>query len=344
MKKLIATALICALAASAQAEVCGLQTDKLAVIIDASGSMMQTFADAKEKTGLIDEAEINGQKISQAALDLTQKLGEAAGENRLNTELLALAPFAKLLPVQERSGSEFAAAAAERFNPNMEVFGRSTVVGARAGEYFSEAAFNGSSVIFITDGGFTDEVLPLQQTFTQLRENNPDMRLYLVSAAYSAEGKAQVQVLSALTGEQVEDLETLMTDEEALQAFAAKAVFNPCVEPQPAVIDLEGVNFNFDNSELDDESQAILAEALKAVEARPADQKMRIEAWTDSLGSDAYNARLSQKRAEVVKDYLVEHGIDADRIEAAGMGKSFKFDNNTEEGRRANRRAEIVFL
>jgi OOP family OmpA-OmpF porin len=67
-----------------------------------------------------------------------------------------------------------------------------------------------------------------------------------------------------------------------------------------------------------------------------------IEGWTDSLGSDAYNRELSQRRADSVKDYLTRQGVPASRLTAIGKGKSSKYDNTTAEGRSMNRRIELL--
>lgn len=65
---------------------------------------------------------------------------------------------------------------------------------------------------------------------------------------------------------------------------------------------------------------------------------------TDYIGTDAYNQKLSQRRAQAVKDYMVSKGIPADRIQVKGMGESQPVaDNKTKEGRARNRRVEIEF-
>ena len=67
-----------------------------------------------------------------------------------------------------------------------------------------------------------------------------------------------------------------------------------------------------------------------------------LDGWTDKIGSDKYNKKLSQKRADAVKKYLVDKfKIDQARITAVGHGKSFKYDNKTAEGRYKNRRVEM---
>ena len=58
---------------------------------------------------------------------------------------------------------------------------------------------------------------------------------------------------------------------------------------------------------------------------------------------ELYYKVLSQNRANAVKNYLVEQGVPASKLTAVGMGKSFKYDNATEEGRYLNRRVEFIF-
>jgi outer membrane protein OmpA-like peptidoglycan-associated protein len=73
------------------------------------------------------------------------------------------------------------------------------------------------------------------------------------------------------------------------------------------------------------------------------DLKFEIEGYTDAIGSDEYNQTLSEKRAESVHDYLVSSGVSMNNVAAAGMGKADPVaDNSTPEGRRQNRRVELI--
>jgi OmpA-OmpF porin, OOP family len=74
------------------------------------------------------------------------------------------------------------------------------------------------------------------------------------------------------------------------------------------------------------------------------DAQLTLEGYTDSSGSAAYNQRLSQQRAEGVKQVLIERfGIDAQRITAVGKGEESPIaDNSTAEGQRKNRRVEVI--
>jgi outer membrane protein OmpA-like peptidoglycan-associated protein len=73
------------------------------------------------------------------------------------------------------------------------------------------------------------------------------------------------------------------------------------------------------------------------------DRTARIEGHTDSVGSDAYNQGLSQRRADAVKSYLVHQGIDTQRLTSTGNGESSPVgDNGTATGRQQNRRVEVI--
>jgi outer membrane protein OmpA-like peptidoglycan-associated protein len=70
--------------------------------------------------------------------------------------------------------------------------------------------------------------------------------------------------------------------------------------------------------------------------------RVRIEGHTDSQGKDKFNKKLSQKRAESVRKYLIKKGIDGDRMEPVGFGEEQPLqDNRTKAGRAANRRVEF---
>jgi outer membrane protein OmpA-like peptidoglycan-associated protein len=73
------------------------------------------------------------------------------------------------------------------------------------------------------------------------------------------------------------------------------------------------------------------------------ERSAQIEGYTDSVGSDAYNQSLSQRRADAVKSYLVHQGIDTQRLTSTGNGKSSPVgDNASATGRQQNRRVEVI--
>jgi outer membrane protein OmpA-like peptidoglycan-associated protein len=71
--------------------------------------------------------------------------------------------------------------------------------------------------------------------------------------------------------------------------------------------------------------------------------KIRINGYTDNIGSDADNLTLSENRAKAVVDYLVSKGVDNKRLTSKGFGETQPVaDNSTEEGRALNRRTEFI--
>ncbi len=105
--------------------------------------------------------------------------------------------------------------------------------------------------------------------------------------------------------------------------------------------DLGTVNFAFDRSNIDEAAARILNENVKQLTNSPK-FRVRIDAYTDHVGGDQYNLRLSRRRAEAVTQFYVENGIAEDRIESRGLGKAPVpcMDQTEEQGCRKNRRAE----
>lgn len=107
------------------------------------------------------------------------------------------------------------------------------------------------------------------------------------------------------------------------------------------LLTLTGINFAFDSSRIDAGSEKILGRAVDALNnARSVD--VRIKGHTDSIGSEAYNVKLSERRANAVRDYLVRQGIAGGRMTTEGKGESQPVaPNTTDEGRYQNRRVEF---
>ena len=107
---------------------------------------------------------------------------------------------------------------------------------------------------------------------------------------------------------------------------------------------LKGVNFEFNKATLTMESEIILQRALRALRDST-DLRVLIVGHTDNVGSAAYNKKLSFRRAETVKSWLVNKGISVRRLSVAGKGFDEPIDDNsTAEGRANNRRIEFHVL
>lgn len=114
----------------------------------------------------------------------------------------------------------------------------------------------------------------------------------------------------------------------------------PVPEFEPVVLS-SGVNFAFDSAELTPQAEVTLDEVARRLREHT-DVNIRIDGHTDSVGSNQYNLRLSQERADSVRNYLMSQGIAGNRMIATGYGEERPVaTNETDQGRAQNRRVEI---
>ena len=108
-------------------------------------------------------------------------------------------------------------------------------------------------------------------------------------------------------------------------------------------ITLEGVTFELNSARLKPESRTVLDTVATDLKKYPR-LKIELQGHTDSSGSDAYNLKLSQQRADSVRTYLVDQGVPETRLVARGYGETQPIeDNKTEAGRSLNRRV-VMFV
>lgn len=116
------------------------------------------------------------------------------------------------------------------------------------------------------------------------------------------------------------------------------------VEKEKIVI-TKKIHFEFDRAVVRPISFPILDAVVDLMKQKSVLHKVRIEGHTDSRASDKYNMKLSQRRTDAVREYLIAHGISGDRLVAVGYGESRPIDTNeSPEGRARNRRVEFTIL
>ncbi len=115
-------------------------------------------------------------------------------------------------------------------------------------------------------------------------------------------------------------------------------------EARGLIVNLSDVLFDFNKASLKPGAKEKLSKLTGILLAYPGSYRIEIEGHTDSVGSDEYNMKLSQERAQSVRDYLAQAGLPADRIVATrGLGEAVPVaTNDTPEGRQVNRRVEII--
>jgi outer membrane protein OmpA-like peptidoglycan-associated protein len=126
-----------------------------------------------------------------------------------------------------------------------------------------------------------------------------------------------------------------------------------CPPPAPVVeeavvvkeetIVIRDVHFQFDKATLTSSDKAVLDKIATRLKAEAPTAQLTVTGHTDSVGSDTYNAKLSEKRAHSVVEYLIEQGVPRSNfVSVVGAGESQPVaDNSTDDGRAQNRRTEI---
>jgi len=117
------------------------------------------------------------------------------------------------------------------------------------------------------------------------------------------------------------------------------------VVAEEKIVITQKIHFEFNKSTIRPISYPILDDVAYLLQINPQIRRVRVEGHTDWIGSDAYNQKLSERRAAAVRDYLIGKGIAADRMIAVGYGEARPIaDNNTTQGRARNRRTEFTVL
>lgn len=219
-----------------------------------------------------------------------------------------------------------------------------------------------------------DETIRLQAELAAAREAQMKAEAEAAAAKAKAEAdaaaaaaKAQADAASAKVKAEAEaaaaaakaEADALKAKEEAAKAEAEKArlaaealraqllqQFNQVLEtrdtPRGLVVNMADVLFNSGKYDLMPSAREKLAKLSGIVLAHPG-LNLGVEGHTDSVGSDEFNQKLSEQRAETVRNYLVEQGLPAANLTAKGFGKTAPVaDNSTAEGRQKNRRVEII--
>jgi outer membrane protein OmpA-like peptidoglycan-associated protein len=170
-----------------------------------------------------------------------------------------------------------------------------------------------------------------------------------LTAAKEAKAQAEAEAKQA-----AEQAKTQAAKEEAERARAATAALRAQLLQQlnsvlqttdslrGLVVNMGDVLFDFGKYNLKPDTKITLAKLAGIIQSHPG-LHLAIEGHTDNIGSDEANMKLSQQRADAVREFLVQQGLAADTVTAVGLGKAEPVaDNSTNEGRQKNRRVEII--
>jgi outer membrane protein OmpA-like peptidoglycan-associated protein len=156
---------------------------------------------------------------------------------------------------------------------------------------------------------------------------------------------AQARALAAREKAAQEDAERARQVAQALRAQLLdqlNAVMATRDTPRGLVVTMAGVLFATGKYNLRPEAQMRLAR-LAGIVSSHSGLVLQVEGYTDNVGSEDFNQKLSEQRAEAVRDFLISQGVDQNSISAKGFGEAMPVaDNSTAAGRQENRRVEII--
>lgn len=324
---LLAAALVLGLATASQAADMVRKVDSFDFLADYSGSMMM-------------KSPALGMSKVVAAKQVLSAVNDAIPDLGYKASMHTFGPRAKVVAYGDWDKAALQAGI-KSIKTEQPVFSRMTPMGdglaANSADYAAMA--RPTAVIIASDGANNTGVDPVAEALA-IYQAQPGLCFHVISFADTVEGQAILDKITGLNSCSVSVKGAdLLADQKAVDQFVAD-VFYTTGKTEEALV-LHGVNFAFDSYALDEKAQGILDEAAAVLKEKKAN--VTLEGWTDSIGTDEYNAVLSQNRANAVKAYLEKQGVPASSLTTLGKGESIKYDNATEEGRYLNRRVEFIF-
>jgi outer membrane protein OmpA-like peptidoglycan-associated protein len=167
------------------------------------------------------------------------------------------------------------------------------------------------------------------------------------AAAQQQEAQAQAEAAKAQAERQAAEQAAAQAAAQAQQVREQlRQQLNTVLQTQETarglIVNMSDVLFAFNKYELKPDAQVKLARVSGILATYP-NLKLQVEGYTDNIGSDDYNLKLSQERATSVQAFLIGQGVQPDNITSQGYGKADPVaDNSTNSGRAENRRVELV--
>jgi OmpA-OmpF porin, OOP family len=299
--------------------------DNFIILQDQSGSMYMTYP-GTDMTKMA-----MSKKILLAMNDLIPDLGYQGA-------VYLVAPFQQVLAPTAYNKAAFAEAI-QSIPDNQEIYGRTTPLGMGINNL--DAVLAGmpgrTGIILISDGKENMCTNPVAEA--RAIADKYQVCFHVISLADEAEGAAILQQINQLRDCCNAIGLDLLKDPALLDQFVRCVFYDEAVEEE--VIVLRGIHFDFDKYNIKPEWVPVLEEAVAILRDNPS-MNVIIEGHTDSVGTEAYNQGLSERRARSVYNFFRQNGIAAARLQTVGYGESRPIaSNDTEEGRALNRRVEL---
>jgi len=174
----------------------------------------------------------------------------------------------------------------------------------------------------------------------QQAQADADRARQAAAQAEAQRQQAEAQRAQADSQRQQAEAERAQMRERLMQQL--NAVLETRESARGLIVNINDVLFDFNKYTLKPGAREKMAKVSGILLAYPG-LKLQLEGHTDAIGSDDYNLKLSQQRADAVRDFLVEQGVSLANISAVGLGKDSPVaSNDTAAGRQQNRRVELV--
>jgi OOP family OmpA-OmpF porin len=338
---LLASLVVLAMAFPAQAETLRPKVDNFILFFDHSGSMVLTSPDWSE---------LKLKMAKELGARMNAEIPELGYKSGVNT----FAPFdTQLAPSTFRRAA--VAPAIASIDTSYDPFNRITPMGFGLDKIDPVlATLNGSTALIIfTDGNSNygnDPVAEAQALYNKY----PNLCIHVVSYADKDHGKQVVSQIRALKSCSVAGDPRVMAGDAGMKKFVRDVFYTGVPDAAPAramapvaasgaceSITFGNLNFGFDKFLITKEMEPAMEQAATLLKNSTC-RVFTITGHTDSVGTDAYNQKLSERRANSVAKWITQKGYTG-QLNVVGKGKSApKFDNTTSDGRHLNRRVEIT--
>lgn len=199
------------------------------------------------------------------------------------------------------------------------------------------------AVILVSDGMDTNTADPIKAAAELKKAYGDKICIYTVLIGNDPKGKATLEGIAKASGCGFATTADTLSSGKELASFLERVFLEKGTAKLATAerVVLRGINFDFDKAIIKPEFKPVLDVAQSILMEQP-DLKVVIEGHTCSMGTDAYNQKLSERRAKAVYDYLVKKGVNAAKLSTVGLGETQPMaDNKTESGRELNRRVEF---
>jgi OOP family OmpA-OmpF porin len=320
------------------------EVSNLFVLTDASGTMWkeQTFPEAKALSTSFVKALPDASARSK---DRAYNVGYIAfgGDDRV---AVPLKPFDRqeLLAAADRAD----------IMGSMSGTGGTTPIHAVIDEIGQQLeGKSGATAVVLFSDGLADDSDRALAAATALAEAYRGGRLciYGVQVGNQQDGAEFLRALSSVTACGTSQNAEQLSAPASFQRYAKNVVVGAAPLPPVAAappsacagaIRLRGIEFAFDRAEVTDASKVVLDTAIETI-ANCKELSVKVNGHTDSVGTEAYNQGLSERRSQAVRDYLVSKGVSEKRLSTRGYGETQPLaSNDTSDGRARNRRVELA--